>query len=169
MRCRKTPDLDRPHVRRTTRAFQGLAKPALCLLILSFQQIPQHAKPYVTKDYPCEHLEILWIRQITDPDHGSKNNSRQGSDDHNPCQGPNHPFFFEITINTAGNGHNVEDMIRGTDRGGCVAQKRHLKREEQKCPGNASHGGKQRHHESGQWRQPRRNLYSGSHENMTSS
>lgn len=62
------------------------------------------------------------------------------SNDHHPCKRPYHTFLFNITINTARDGHNIVDKVgRGDCRGGEV-QDAHIEGKQKKGTRYPAHG-----------------------------
>ena len=68
----------------------------------------------VNKHESSKPFKRYWVRKISDSDKRTDKDSRQGSNDYSPGQGPYHSSFFYITIHSARNGNNVEQVVGGT-------------------------------------------------------
>jgi len=62
------------------------------------------------------------MRKVLDPADGSNEHTRQGAQNDCPGEGPGRTSFSDITIDTAGDGYNIEDEIGGTDCGAGKAE-----------------------------------------------
>jgi hypothetical protein len=60
--------------------------------------------------------------------------------------------LLHVTIDAAGDGHDVVNEIGGTHAGGIEAEDAELIGEQQENPGNAAHGSEGRYHQRNQGR-----------------
>ena len=85
-----------------------------------------------------EYFEAGRVSQPFQPDKGSDEHARQTAQ-HGACrQRRQQAPFAVVAPYAAGGGNDVEKMIGGADRGGCVAE-RNLQRKQKKGPGNSAH------------------------------
>jgi hypothetical protein len=103
------------------------------------QQRTDHDKTDVEQNEPGKDLEMGWIGKILDPQDNSDQDAGYGPGDNHPGQGPDHTTFTDKTVDPAGYGNDIEQMVGGADRRSDKAQYAHLKRQQQVGAGHAAH------------------------------
>lgn len=119
-----------------------------CLAIAcGAQQVAYHAETDVQQYQPHEELEVAGIGKPPHPEEGAHEYTGQCARDDHPYERPDHASFADVAGDTARDGDDIVELVRGAHRGGGVAKHGHLEGQEQKRSGDASHGGEERYDE----------------------
>ena len=122
------------------------------------EQVADHLQADAEQHERHEQFERPDIRQPVDADKASDDDPRHGPGHDDPRQRPEHPFFAVIAEHAARIGEHVVELVRRADRGIGVAQKGHLKRQQQERAGNPAHRREEGNGERDQRRYERRNF-----------
>ena len=111
-------------------------------LVCLFQHPFGKTEGKVQQDSAYEKLKSSRIGEIPDAEVIPEKNTGQGANGNPAGKGPEHSFFLDITSEPTWNADDIVQKICRTDRRRRKTENAHLKRQDQKGPGNPCHGGK---------------------------
>ena len=126
-----------------------MARPTLC-----FSASRKSRSSEVEQHEPHEQLEVAWVGEVDDAHPRAEEHSGERADDHRPGERPDHAPLANVAVHAARDRHDVEELVRGADRGRGVAEEAHLERQQQERAGDPAHGGEEGDDQGDERRKP---------------